>query len=74
MKYYIISILTVVAILTGCTSDQQKNAINKDEVIARLSLEDKAHFVIGTGMAGFDGENAVIGATRALVPGAAGTT
>ncbi len=74
MKYYIISILTVVAILTGCTSDQQKNAINKDEVIARLSLEDKAHFVIGTGMAGFDGENAVIGATRSLVPGAAGTT
>ena len=74
MKYYIISILTVIAILTGCTSDQQKNAINKDEVIARLSLEDKAHFVIGTGMAGFDGENAVIGATRSLVPGAAGTT
>ena len=74
MKYYFISILTVVAILTGCTSDQQKNAINKDEVIARLSLEDKAHFVIGTGMAGFDGENAVIGATRSLVPGAAGTT
>ncbi len=74
MKYYIISILTVIAILTGCTSDQQKNAINKDEVIARLSLEDKARFVIGTGMAGFDGENAVIGATRSLVPGAAGTT
>ena len=66
--------LAVVAILAGCTSDQQKNAINKDEVIARLSLEDKAHFVIGTGMAGFDGENAVIGATRSLVPGAAGTT
>ncbi len=74
MKFFLISILTVVAILTGCTSDQQKNAINKDEVIARLSLEDKARFVIGTGMAGFDGENAVIGATRSLVPGAAGTT
>ena len=74
MKYYIISILTVVAILTGCTSDRQKSAINKDEVIAHLSLEDKARFVIGTGMAGFDGENAVIGATRSLVPGAAGTT
>ena len=66
--------LAVVAILTGCTSDQQKNAINKDDVIAHLSLEDKARFVIGTGMAGFDGENAVIGATRSLVPGAAGTT
>ena len=39
-----------------------------------MSLEDKAHFVIGTGMAGFSGDNAVIGATRNLVPGAAGTT
>ena len=74
MKFFLIFMLAVVAILAGCTSDQQKNAINKDEVIARLSLEDKAHFVIGTGMAGFDGENAVIGATRSLVPGAAGTT
>ena len=66
--------LAVIAILAGCTSDRQKSAINKDDVIARLSLEDKARFVIGTGMAGFDGENAVIGATRSLVPGAAGTT
>ena len=66
--------LTVVAVLTGCTSAEQKNVIDQDDIIARLSLEDKAHFVIGTGMAGFDGEDAVIGATRSLVPGAAGTT
>ena len=64
----------MVALLTGCTSGEQKKTINQDDIIARLSLEDKAHFVIGTGMAGFDGENAVIGATRSLVPGAAGTT
>ena len=74
MKFFLIIMLAVVAILAGCTSDRQKRAINKDDVIARLSLEDKARFVIGTGMAGFDGENAVIGATRSLVPGAAGTT
>ena len=42
--------------------------------MAKLSLEDKAHFVIGVGMAGFSGDNAVIGATMNLVPGAAGTT
>jgi len=42
--------------------------------MAQMSLEDKAHFVIGTGMAGFSGDDAVIGATRNLVPGAAGTT
>ena len=48
--------------------------INQEEVISKMSLEDKAHFVIGSGMAGFSGDNAVIGATRNLVPGAAGTT
>ncbi|MBR5170388.1 MAG: glycoside hydrolase family 3 C-terminal domain-containing protein [Muribaculaceae bacterium] len=74
MKYFLIFMLAAVALLTACTSAEQKNVINQDEVIARLSLEDKAHFVIGTGMAGFDGEDAVIGATRSLVPGAAGTT
>ena len=42
--------------------------------MSKLSLEDKAHFVIGVGMAGFSGDDAVIGATKSLVPGAAGTT
>ena len=74
MKYFFIFILAVAALLTGCTSAEQKNVIDQDDIISRLSLEDKAHFVIGTGMAGFDGNDAVIGATRSLVPGAAGTT
>ena len=63
--------------LTACASaDKQvpKNTINQEEVMTKLSLEDKAHFVIGVGMEGFSGDNAVIGATRNLVPGAAGTT
>ena len=42
--------------------------------MSKMSLEDKAHFVIGVGMAGFSGDDAVIGATQSLVPGAAGTT
>ena len=65
------------ALMVGCaTADKQapKNTINQEEVITKMSLEDKAHFVIGTGMAGFSGDDAVIGATRNLVPGAAGTT
>lgn len=45
-----------------------------DEVIAAMTLEEKAHLVVGTGMAGFDGDSAVVGETRNLVPGAAGTT
>ena len=65
------------ALLFSCaTADKQapKNTINQEEVMSKLSLEDKAHFVIGVGMAGFSGDNAVIGATQSLVPGAAGTT
>ena len=66
----------MVALMTGCNSADKvtKNTINQEEVMAKLSLEDKAHFVIGTGMQGFSGDEAVIGATKNLVPGAAGTT
>lgn len=39
-----------------------------------MTLEEKAHFVIGTGMSGATGNNAVVGATKKLVPGTAGTT
>lgn len=70
-------LLASAALVVGCaTADKQgpKNTINQEEVMSKLSLEDKAHFVIGTGMAGFSGNDAVIGATRSLVPGAAGTT
>ena len=69
--------LAVATLAVGCaTADKQspRNTINQEEVMSKLTLEDKAHFVIGTGMAGFSGNDAVIGATRSLVPGAAGTT
>ena len=69
--------LAAAALMAGCAATDKapvKNTINQEEVMAQMSLEDKAHFVIGTGMAGFSGDDAVIGATRNLVPGAAGTT
>lgn len=58
--------------LAACTKNNA--GMDKQSIISQMSLEDKAHFVIGTGMAGFDGDAAVIGSTRSLVPGAAGTT
>ena len=72
LLFYLFTLLPLV----GCTSADKvaKNTINQDEVLSKMSLEDKAHFVIGTGMAGFSGDDAVIGATRSIVPGAAGTT
>ena len=77
MKRNVLFAIAAVLLIAGCaTADKQvpMNTINQEEVMAKMSLEDKAHFVIGTGMAGFSGDNAVIGATRNLVPGAAGTT
>ena len=76
MKKTIFFAFGMVALMTGCNSADKvtKNTINQEEVMAKLSLEDKAHFVIGTGMQGFSGDEAVIGATKNLVPCAAGTT
>ena len=66
----------IATLAVGCTNTDKvtKNTINQEEVMAKMSLEDKAHFVIGVGMKGFSGDDAVIGATQSIVPGAAGTT
>lgn len=46
-----------------------------DDVIKAMTLEEKVHLLIGMGMKGFDsGDDAVVGATEDIVPGAAGTT
>ena len=69
--------LAVAGLFAACAATDKAPALktlNQEEVMAKLSLEDKAHFVIGVGMAGFSGDDAVIGATKSLVPGAAGTT
>ena len=76
MKKSALFVVAAAALMVGCTPAEKvtKNTIDQQEVISKLSLEDKAHFVIGSGMEGFSGDNAVIGATKNLVPGAAGTT
>jgi beta-glucosidase len=77
MKKAMFFALGMAALVMGCsTADKApvQKTLNQEEVMSRLSLEDKAHFVIGVGMAGFSGDDAVIGATKSLVPGAAGTT
>ncbi len=67
---------TIAAIsLTGCKSTPKLGEAPIDDVIAAMTLEEKVHLVIGTGMEGFeDGDSAVVGETRSIVPGAAGTT
>jgi len=61
--------------LAGCKSgDPQLGKASIDEVLKAMTLEEKVHFVIGTGMSGNDGASATVGATKKIVPGAAGTT
>lgn len=59
----------------SCNSTPKLNENNIDEVVAAMTLEEKAHLIVGTGMAGIDsGDSAVVGETHSIVPGAAGTT
>lgn len=75
MKKNIISMAAAMAVLSACGPGvPQLGKASLDEVIGAMTLEEKAHLVVGTGMAGFSGDSAVIGATKKLVPGAAGTT
>ncbi len=61
--------------LASCDSTPKLNENNIDEVVAAMTLEEKAHLIVGTGMAGINsGDSAVVGETRSIVPGAAGTT
>lgn len=61
--------------LASCNSTPKLNENNIDEVVAAMTLEEKAHLIVGTGMAGINsGDSAVVGETRSIVPGAAGTT
>lgn len=74
-KHIIMATLCTGLLVSGCKSTPQLGRDSIDDVIAAMTLEEKAHLVIGTGMTGIDnGDNAVVGATRSIVPGAAGTT
>ena len=70
----IMLISAAVMALAGCKSEPQLGKASIDQVLKAMTLEEKVHFVIGTGMAGSDGGSAVVGATKKIVPGAAGTT
>lgn len=74
VKTLTMTVVTTVTLVACAPSAPQLGKASIDEVIAAMTLEEKAHFVIGTGMAGFSGDSAVVGETSSIVPGAAGTT
>ena len=68
-------ILAAAAIVAcGPKGDPQLGKDSLDKVIAAMTIEEKAHLLIGTGMSGNTGNDPVIGMTQNIVPGAAGTT
>lgn len=64
------------ASLIACNSKTpQLGKASIDKVVKAMTKEEKVRLLIGTGMAGIDsGDSAVVGETKSLVPGAAGTT
>lgn len=75
MKKQLLLMACAATVLSACGPKvPQLGKSSLDDVIAAMTLEEKARLVIGTGMAGFSGDSAVVGETHSLVPGAAGTT
>lgn len=74
-KIYITLIAGAMAAAGTAQSAPQLGKAPTDDVVKAMTTEEKVHLLIGMGMKGFeDGENAVVGATEDIVPGAAGTT
>jgi len=71
-----IMIISAAAALVACgpKGDPQLGKASLNKVIDAMTIEEKAHLLIGTGMAGSTGDDPVIGMTQSIVPGAAGTT
>jgi beta-glucosidase len=77
MKRIFLFLILVAGLFCSCNTTPkllQLTADNIDVILDSLTLEEKVHLLVGTGMAGFSGDSAVVGATKNLVPGAAGTT
>ena len=73
-KSLLLSSLAAALLFCACDSTPKLGKNSIDEVVAAMTLEEKAHLIVGMGMKGFSGDSAVIGETQDLVPGAAGTT
>ncbi|KAA6335917.1 Thermostable beta-glucosidase B [termite gut metagenome] len=79
---FFVSKLLLIALLSAqCNHSLQAPQLGEapiDDVVAAMTLEEKAMLLVGTGMAGGEGneerEAPVVGVTNNIVPGAAGTT
>ena len=66
--------LTALACTLTMNAQPKLTATNIDEVIAAMTLEEKAQLLVGGGNDSFTGSGAMLGHQQKLVAGAAGTT
>lgn len=76
MKKFYIALLSGGLLMAGCSNKTpQLGKAHIDEVVKAMTLEEKVHLMIGTGMDGANGsEDEAVGITKNIIPGAAGTT
>jgi beta-glucosidase len=75
MKKLLLTIPLAGMILASCSEDLKLREDNIDEIVAAMTLEEKAQLIIGVGMDGVDLDRPVVGSTNSgKVPGAAGYT
>ena len=72
-RIFRVIVLTLLPISMTAQNAPQLRADNIDEVLAAMTLEEKAQLLVG-GANNFFGDGAVVGGSAETVPGAAGTT
>ena len=70
----LVGTLSIVGVVAASTKPLQLNEKNIDKVIKELTLQEKAHLVVGARLADNKDAAGEIGYTKKLVPGVAGTT
>lgn len=74
MKKKILTAVMATACVTTMNAQPKLSATNIDEVIAAMTLEEKAQLLVGGGNQDFAGSGAMLGHQEKLVAGAAGIT
>lgn len=73
-KFFILCAAVATAISATAAEPLKLSKDNIDEVIKALTLEEKAHLVVGTRLRDNKDAAGEVGYTRKIIPGAAGTT
>jgi len=74
MKSILLTLAITITSLSFSQTSLKLAPNNIDEIVKAMTLEEKAYLLIGGQMKDFSGLGAVVGDTKKIVPGAAGTT